>query len=110
MPGPNTTVVYNFTYGFIRGMQATTQFQGACQTNFDLVLTDVAILVKVLPTAYLPADWFNLLDTFRTILVDYSSLQQQCQIYNILGSFKQMMSLNGIMALFSRLLPQSFVF
>ena len=103
-------MVYNFTYGFIRGMQATSQFQGACQTQFDIFLIDIQTTAQEALTAYLPWNFFNFMDRLRIDLVDYSTLQQQCQFYNILGSFKTMMSLDGIMALFSRLLPQAFIF
>ena len=49
------------------------------------------------------------MDSLRVILVDFSTLQQQCQFYNILEAEKTIMSMNGLIALFSRLLPQAFV-
>ena len=91
-------------------MQATSQFQGACATQFDIILNDVNTTMNEALTAYLPWNWFNFIDRLRIDLVDYSTLQQQCQFYNILGAIKQMMSLDGLMGLFSRLLPQAFIF
>ena len=105
IPNYNSSKVYNFTYGFILGMQASSQFPGACAQQYDVFLKDISLTVSEAMTGYLPWNWFNFLDRLRTDLVDYSALQQQCQFYNILGQIKGMMSLDGLMALFSRLIP-----
>ena len=58
---------------------------------------------------YKVANWFNFLDRLRIDLVDYNALQTQCQFYNILGELKGIFTLDGLIGLFSRLLPQAFI-
>ena len=76
VPDVNSLTIYKFTYGFIMGMQATSQFPGACVQQFDVMIRDVNTTYNEVFTAYLPWNWFNFLDRLRIVLVDYSTLQQ----------------------------------
>ena len=103
-----TTTFYNFTYGFVRGMQANNMFQGACQSQIDTLTASLSVTAQEALTAFLPKNWFNFLDRLRVDLNYYAALQQQCQFYNLLEILKGLFTLEGLFSLVSRLVPQSF--
>ena len=90
-------------------MQANTQFQGACWTQIAQFGNDLNMTYNEFFQMYLPMNWFNFADRLRINLVDFASLQQQCQVFNILGSFKVLFTLDGFFGLFARLIPQAFI-
>ncbi len=90
-------------------MQANSQFQGSCWTGVATLGNDLNTTYQEAFTMYLPQNWFNFLDRLRIDLVDFATVQQQCQVYNILGALKNMFSLDGFFGLFSRLIPQAFI-
>ena len=63
-------------------------------------------MVAEAPVAYIPEYWFNFIDKFRIIVVDWSAMQTDCEVYYILGAIKTMLDLEGFMAVFARLVPQ----
>ncbi len=107
---PDGPPAYLFTYGFIRGMQAQTQFEGQCWNSVEVFLVSIESTKEEFTVAYLPQNWFNLLDRFRVNLVDWSIIQTDCQVYYLLGAVKTLLTLEGFSALIARAVPQSLFF
>ena len=87
-------------------MQTNQNFEGACWTQVQVFEASVHTTFEELLIMYKPANWFNFLDRLRIDLVDYNALQVQCQFYNILGELKTIFTIDGLIGLFSRMLPQ----
>ena len=91
-------------------MQANPTFEGACWTQIQVFGQSLNTTVQEALVMYLPANWFNFIDRLRIDLVDFNAMQVQCQIYNILGELKVIFSVDGLIGLFSRIVPQAFIF
>lgn len=107
---PDGSVPYQFMYGVIRGMQAQTQFEGQCWNTVEALLVSFNQTKDEIKIAYLPQNWFNLLDRLRINLYNYSLVQIDCQFYYMLGALKTLMTIEGISALVARAVPQALFF